>query len=174
MISEIIKNIVRLLVFVLLQVLVFNNIRFSGFINPYVYVIPILMLPFETPILVAMLFGFSSGLLVDMFQDSAGMHAGAALLMSYARSFVLKLFSPREGYDVSASPTLHYLGTSWYISYSGILIFIHHIFYFFVEAFSFREIGQTLIRIGASSLFSIILVIVFQMFIFRKKEGKLS
>jgi rod shape-determining protein MreD len=174
MIIEIIKNIFRLLLFVLLQVLVFNNIRFWGYVNPYVYVIPILMLPFQTPLPAAMMFGFASGILIDIFQNSAGMHAGAAVLMAYTRTFVLKIFSPREGYELTTGPTLYNLGFSWYISYSGILIFIHHLFYFSAESFSFNEMGQTFIRLVASSVFSVFLALVFQMFIFKNKESKLS
>jgi len=174
MIIEILKNIFRLLIFVLLQVLVFSNIRFLGYLNPYVYVIPILMLPFKTPVPAAMLFGFSSGLLLDIFENSAGMHAGAAVLMAYGRNLVLRIFSPREGYELSTSPTLHHLGFSWYLSYSSILIFLHHFYFFLAESFSFRELGQTFIRILASTVFTTMLALLFQMFIFRNKESKLS
>lgn len=174
MIIEITKNIFRLLVFVLLQVLVFSNIRFLGYVNPYVYIIPVLMLPFQTPLPAAMLFGFSSGILLDIFENSAGMHAGATVLMAYARSLVLKVFSPREGYELSTSPTLYHLGFSWYLSYSAILIFLHHFYFFLAESFSFKEFGQTSIRIFASSVFTLFLAMLFQMFIFRNKESKLS
>ncbi|MDO8928192.1 MAG: rod shape-determining protein MreD, partial [Bacteroidota bacterium] len=34
---------------VLLQVLILNNIQFSGFINPYVYILFIMLLPFTIP-----------------------------------------------------------------------------------------------------------------------------
>jgi rod shape-determining protein MreD len=174
MIIEIIKNVFRLLIFVMLQILVFNNIRFLGYINPYVYVIPILMLPFQTPVPAAMIFGFSSGILVDMFQNSAGMHAGAAVLMAYSRTFVLRIFSPREGYDLATAPTLYSLGIGWYLPYSTLLILIHHSFYFLAEAFSLNEIWRTLLRIITSTVFSVFLALVFQMFVFKRKESKLA
>ena len=148
MISNILKQIGRFVFFILLQVLILNNIQFNGYVNPYLYVFIILMLPFETPVWLMMLVSFSAGLVVDMFQDSMGMHAAACVAMGYARSFILKLFSPRDGYDVTTEPTLYYLGASWYLSYSLILVTIHHLVFFTIEAFIFYQRPGTTHRYG--------------------------
>ena len=44
-----VRNIIRFVFLVLLQVLILNNIQFSGYINPYFYIYFILLLPFDTP-----------------------------------------------------------------------------------------------------------------------------
>ncbi len=43
------RNIIRLIVLVLVQILVFNNIQISGYLIPNFYILFILLLPFETP-----------------------------------------------------------------------------------------------------------------------------
>jgi rod shape-determining protein MreD len=170
MISVIFKHIVRFIFFIFLQVLVLNNIQFSGYVNPYLYVFIILMLPFATPVWMVMVISFCAGVLIDMFQDTMGMHAAACVMMGYSRSFILKLFSPRDGYDSSTEPTLHYLGASWYFSYSLLLVFIHHFTFFFIEAFSFKESLFTLSRMGLSLVFTMALLFISQMLIYKPKE----
>ena len=43
------KNIFRFILLLLLQIYVFDNINVWGYLNPYVYVLFILLLPLETP-----------------------------------------------------------------------------------------------------------------------------
>jgi len=120
------------------------------------------------------LISLSAGLLIDMFQDSMGMHAAACVMMGYARSFILKLFSPRDGYDNTTEPTLHYLGASWYFSYSLLLVFIHHFTFFSLEAFSADELLFTLSRMGLSLVFTMILIFISQMMIYKPKDLRKS
>jgi rod shape-determining protein MreD len=174
MILEVIKHILRFLLLVGIQVLLLNNFRFNGFINPYLYILFVMMLPFAAPIPLVMLLSFVAGLTIDMFEDTMGLHASATLLIGYLRSYVLKLFSPREGYDMTAEPTLAYLGFAWYLSYSAIMVSLHHIVYFLIEAFQFTEIYQTLLRAFFSIIFTILLIFIYQMFIFNQKDRKLS
>ncbi len=174
MILEILKHILRFIVLVGIQVLLLNNFRFNGYINPYLYVLVVMMLPFATPIPLVMLISLATGLAIDMFEDTMGLHASATVFIGYLRSYILKLFSPREGYDMTAEPSLHYLGFAWYISYSAIMVGLHHLVYFLIEAFQFNEIPQTLLRALFSILFTILLIFIYQMFVFRQKDRKLS
>jgi len=174
MISVIFKHTARFIFLIFLQVLVLSNVQLSGHINPYLYVFIILMLPFATPIWLVMLISFVAGLSVDMFLDTLGMHAAACVMMGYSRSFILKLFSPRDGYDSSTEPTLHYLGASWYFSYSLLLVFIHHFVFFFLEAFNTNQFLFTLTRMGLSIVFTMALIFISQMIIYKPKDIRKS
>ena len=46
--SLILKNIISFILIVSLQVLILNNVLFMGYINPYVYILFLLTLPFNT------------------------------------------------------------------------------------------------------------------------------
>ncbi len=94
---DILKIISRFFFLILLQVMVLNNVQFNGFINPFLYVMFILMLPFETPNWLVLIIGFILGLIIDSFGDTMGMHAAACTAMGFARKTVLKFFSPLEG-----------------------------------------------------------------------------
>ena len=170
MLNEIIKNILRFFLLVLVQVLIIKNIELGRFINPFLYVLFILLLPFNTPNWLALIISFLLGLTVDMFYDTMGMHAAACAFMAYSRSGVLKLFSPRDGYEFETQPTIQYLGVPWFLSYAGILIFLHHFVLFFIEVFRFSEFFSTFFRILLSSFFTLLLVVVTQFFFYRRKE----
>src|ERR1043165_118923 len=95
MISQIPVNLFRLLLLLLAQLFIFNNINFSSFINPYVFPLFILLLPFEMPRWLLMLAGFSAGLLLDVCMTTTGMHAAAGLLIAYLRPFLINIITPK-------------------------------------------------------------------------------
>lgn len=171
MINEIVRNIIRFLVLVFVQVLIIKNIDLGRYINPFLYVLFILMLPFETPAWLVMVLSFVLGLTIDMFYDTMGMHAAAATFMGFCRPGILRLFSPREGYEFRMQPTIQYLGVPWFLSYAGILIILHHMVLFYIEIFRFSEFFNTLLRVILSSFFTGILVIVSQFLFYRNKES---
>lgn len=172
MINVIAKQLLRFVFFILLQVLVLSNIQFNGFVNPYLYVFIILMLPFATPVWLVLVISFLTGITIDMFLNSMGIHAAATVLMGYSRSYILRFFSPREGYESSTEPTLHYLGATWYLSYSILLVLIHHITYFMIEAFNVNEFKLTMYRIFFSVLFTEALLFISQMMIYKSKDTR--
>jgi len=168
--NEVIRNIIRFILLVGVQVLIINNIELGRFINPFLYVLFIIILPFETPKWVVLLSSFLIGITMDMFSDTGGMHAAACVFMGYLRPGILKLFSPREGYEFGTQPTVQYLGVPWFLSYAGILVFGHHLVLFFIEIFRFSEFFSTFFRVIVSSIFTLLLIIVTQYLFYRKKQ----
>jgi len=170
MISEIIRNIIRFIALILVQVLIIKNIELGRFMNPFVYVLFIIVLPFETPKWLLLVSAFILGITIDMFYDTAGMHAAATVFMAYTRPGILKLFSPRDGYEFGTQPTIQYLGVPWFLSYAGILIIFHHLVLFYIEIFRFSEFFSTFFRASASSVITMLLVVISQFLFHRKKE----
>lgn len=164
MINELVRNIFRFIFLVLFQVLILNNIQLSGYLNPFLYVLFILMLPFQTPDWLVLLLAFILGLSIDLFSDTGGLHAAATVFMAFFRKPILKLISPREGYDVVQKPTVQQFGFGWFFSYAGILVLLHHFFLFYMEAFHFSEFFSTFFRVILSSIFTLTLVFISQFF----------
>ena len=162
MLSDILKQVLRFALLVAVQVLVLNNIQMSGFINPYLYVLFVLMLPFQISGWLLLLIAFATGLSIDMFTNTAGMHAAATLLLGFLRPSLLKLISPRDGYEFGTYPSIKHMGLNWFITYAAILIFLHHLLLFYLEVFRFSEFFRTFLRVIASSVFTLALVIISQ------------
>ncbi|NNF81959.1 MAG: rod shape-determining protein MreD, partial [Flavobacteriaceae bacterium] len=88
--NTITQNIIRFILLVLIQVLVLNNINFLGYINPYIYILFILLYPIQNNRLLFIFLSFLLGLFVDIFLDSGGVHAAASVFIAYFRPLFLK------------------------------------------------------------------------------------
>ena len=168
MIRFISRNIVRFILLVLLQVFIFNNIQLGGFINPYFYILFILLLPFETPRLILIISGFIIGITVDAFANTMGIHASATVFMAFVRPYALNLFAPRDDYDPNTLPRIRYYGLNWFLKYTAFLVLAHHLFLFYIEVFTFSDFFNTLWRCLLSCLLSIVLIILSQYLIYKK------
>jgi rod shape-determining protein MreD len=161
------QNIARFVLLILAQVLVFNNIEISGYINPYIYILFILLLPFETPDWLMLVLAFLLGLTVDIFSETMGMHTTATVFMAFIRPFVLSVIAPRDGYESGSYPRIHYFGFSWFLKYTAVLVFLHHWFLFTVEVFRLSEFFSIFFRSLLSAALTLVFIIISQYFVYR-------
>ncbi len=155
-----IRNITRFFGLILLQVLILNHIFLGGYINPYLYVLFLLLLPFETPPWLLLASGFLLGLGVDIFSDTPGLNAAACVGMAFARPFMIRATSRGTGLEFIGEPSIARQGFKWFLYYSGLLILIHHFILFYLEIFRFSEFFQTRLRTVLSAVFTLGLVIL--------------
>ncbi|MDA7803922.1 hypothetical protein N8987_05040 [Crocinitomix sp.] len=166
-----IKYGVYFILIVLIQGLVVDNIQINEYLNPMIYPIMIMMLPFELNVLLTMLVSLLLGLSVDAFSNTFGLNASAALVIGYLRPTVLNVIKPRDGYDEVLLPSIHDMGKLWFLSYAGFLLFIHHLWFFTIEILRFDQILHIFAKTILSVIFSLILIILFQ-YIFYKPSKK--
>ena len=169
MIHEIVKHIIYFVLWVFLQLFVLNNIQFSGFVNPYLYVLFIMLLPFEVLGWLMLILAFVLGLVIDVASDTIGYHTIATVFMAYCRFHLLRFIAPRDGYEPGMSPTLQSLGFSWFFKYASILTLTHHVVLFWVESFRFNDLLPATLRALASSIFTLLLIFIYQFLSMRSK-----
>lgn len=145
-----------------MQVLIVQNIHLGSYIILLPYVLVILLFPFDTPKLILLVASFFVGLTVDAFYDTAGMHAAACTLMAFTRYYLLKFIAPRDGYEQGLEPNVDDMGTAWFVTYAGVLIFVHHFFFFFLEVFRWNEFFATFFRIIMSTIGTFTFIYVIQ------------
>jgi len=168
MIKDFGKYIAMFMVLVLIQVLILNNIQVSGLINPYIYILFILLLPFTIPGYFLLGIAFILGITIDIFNNTLGVHAGATVLIAFLRPEIAKLVSSREIIEKGNTPNMTQLGFASFLKYVVICVLIHHLFLFYAEAFSFGGFIETFVRYILSSIFSILLILGSQFVIFKK------
>lgn len=154
------------------QVIILNNIQLHGYINPYLYVLFILLLPVKFSRVGTLLLALGMGLTIDMFTDTAGMHAMATVFMGYCRPLILKTFAPRDGYEADAIPDIKEMGLQWFLLYCFLLVLIHHFALFYIEIFRFAEFFITLLRVALSTIVTVFLIIIIQYFFGRKNKAR--
>jgi rod shape-determining protein MreD len=160
MINSILRYTIIFLVLILLQILLFNNIQFSGYVNPYIYIMLILLLPVEIPAALLLFISFFTGLTVDFFTATTGMHAGATVIAGFVRPYILRLVAPRDGYEPGATPSMQIYGFRWFLIYSGLIVLIHHFALFYFEVFRFAGFFRTFSRVLISSVFTVTFILL--------------
>jgi rod shape-determining protein MreD len=164
MINSILRFGLIFILLILLQLLLFNNIQFSGYVNPYVYILFILLLPVEIPSWLMLIISFATGLIIDLFSGTPGMHSSATLIAGFSRPYILRVISPRDGYEAGASPSMVAYGFRWFLSYTLLIVLIHHTTLFYLEVFRFSEFFRTMLRVILSSLFSIAFILLIEFY----------
>jgi rod shape-determining protein MreD len=157
---------------VFLQVFLLKNLTLYNLSTPYIYILFILLLPFETPNILLFTFAFILGLIIDSFYDTPGLHAASCVLLAFARILFISITVQKEGFDNEPEPTLSVMGLRWFFTYALILTLLHHFFLFNLEVFRFSEIQYTLSRFIFSSIFTVFLMVISGFLFFRKKERK--
>jgi hypothetical protein len=132
----------------------------------------LLFLPLGTPIVVQLVLSFAMGLTMDIFYDTGGLHAMAAVLLGYLRPWVLRLLTPRDGYDSQDSANIHLMGWQWFSVYLLLLVGIHHFAFFVLELGSFRNVGATVGKILTSALFTSLALLIVQLLFFPVRRGR--
>jgi len=155
------QNIFRFILLVLFQVLVLNNIQFLGYINPYLYILFILVLPVQMPRWLLLILAFILGMTIDVFSNTIGMHAFATVLVAFFRDGIIKLFTNIEEGN-NPTPSFHTFGVSAFVKYVVLIVLIHHTTLFLLEAFSFAHFWIMLVKILLSSLVTIMLILGIQ------------
>jgi hypothetical protein len=128
------------------------------------------MLPFETAGWLLLILSFVTGLTIDVFGGTLGLHAASSVFAAFIRPMVIKLVGEKPEYDLTTQPTIHQMGLKWFIAYSSIMVFGHHLFLNFVDVFSFAEFWQTFMRVIVSSAFTFFFILIFQYILAPSKE----
>ena len=166
------RNIFRFILLLLLQIYVLNNIELFGYLNPYVYVLFILLLPLETPRFLLLIAAFFMGLSIDFFLNTIGINIAACVLIAYLRPGLIRVLSQKSESDPGIKIGIRDLGFRWFFTYTTVLVIIHHLTLFYLEIFRFNEFFDTLKRALLSSFFTIFIIIIGQYLFYRPKKNK--
>ena len=156
------KYLTLLPIYILLQILVLNQILFSAYINPFLYILLIISLPLKTPKWFLLTYAFLLGFSIDLFSGSLGFHSTATILIAFIKPLISKITIPYNILGETNEITLKKVGNKAFITFSLFLILIHNSCLFITE-----HLNLTLPIFGkimASSLVTLIIVLITQLF----------
>ncbi len=168
--TNLLKNIIRFILFILVQVYVFNKVPpLHQFVKPYIYFLFILWLPFNINRAGLMLLAFVFGLTFDYFSGTPGLHTAPCVLIAYLRPFLLNLLIPQETTQLSfAEPSVKSMGWGSYATYVLILTFLHIALLVFIEWMEFGDFLFFIGKVTATTVLSLILIFITEMLFPRK------
>jgi len=170
--SFIVKNIIRFVLFILMQVFVLDKIHLHQMATPYLYFLFIIWLPFKMNRTWLMLVAFLLGFTLDSFRHHPGFHAAACVLIAYIKPFIVNILIPQEGSETNyAEPSPRSMGGSMpYFILVGILSLLHNSWLFLLEAWQFGNVWYFLIKTLVSTAISLLLVIITELIFVRKQK----
>ncbi len=170
--SSLLKNIIRFILFILVQVYIFNKVPpVHQFVKPYIYFLFILWLPFNMPRGLQMIIAFIYGLTFDYFSGTPGLHTMPCVFIAYLRPFLLNLLIPQETTQLSfAEPSVKSMGWASYGTYVLILTFLHIALLVFIEWMEFGDFVFFIGKVTATTALSLILIFITEMLFTR--QGK--
>ena len=170
--SDLVRNSLRLIMFLLVQVFVLNKIPFlHQFVVPYLYFLFILWLPFNISRSSLLLVSFICGICLDFFTKTPGLHAAACVFIGYLRPFLINLLVPQQGVEFNyREPSVASLGFTQYVTYVSALTLFHHGWLFTIEAFQFGNLLYLLLKTLGSTVVSLLLITVIEIIFIRKQK----
>lgn len=151
--STFLVNSARFILLLLAQVLLFNRMDLFGFINPFPYILFIILYPVNGNKLGLLVSSFFLGLIMDMFWNSGGVHAAACLILAYFRADIFK-FSFGLSYEYQ-TVKLNDVLTPERFSFILIAVVLHHFTLFILEIFKISFIWDIFLRTLFSAIFTI-------------------
>lgn len=156
--STFLLNISRFILLLAVQIAIFNNMNFLGYIIPLPYILFIILYPVNGNRSGLLLASFLLGITMDLFSNSGGIHATACLVLAYARPTIFK-FSFGVSYEYQTIK-LNDVLTPERFSFIMMSVIIHHITLFILEAFQVSFFWDILLRTVLSTVFTIISCII--------------
>ena len=161
MASDLLRRVLVFLVLCLAQAVVFNHIHLFGCATVLLYVYFVIMFPRNYPRWAILLWSFFLGLAVDVFSNTPGMTSASLTLIGFVQPFLLTLFLPREapGNMKAAASTL---GFTKFLTFAAMLVFLHCLVFFTLEAFTFFNWVQWAMNIVGTTLLTLLLLMTLE------------
>jgi rod shape-determining protein MreD len=172
--NALVVNIIRFAIIIAVQVLALNDDFLKGntvlgnisIFKPFVYILYILMLPININKNLLLIISLITGFVVDLFSNTYGLHACAAVLLGFIRPFFINAFinvSPKDR-SRSITPSLSFMGFKRFFSYVSICTIIFCVYYYLLSELIFKAKAHYLVNVAFSSLLTIALLIISQIF----------
>ena len=160
------KQIVRYIVVMLLQILLFDQLQLWNVCHPYIYILCLLMMPITLPHSVDMVIGAVVGLVMDIFCNSLGIHTAACIFIMFIRPYLIgALINDKD--RLNDEINLHSIGAEAFLKYVAILVPIHHFTVFMLGAWSWSHIGFVLLETLVSVVLTWIVIVSYNVLKYR-------
>ena len=168
--SDLVKNIFRVFIFIVVQVYVLDKLPpLHRFVIPILYYLFILWLPFSLNRLSLLLIAFVTGLTLDYFTQTPGLHAAACVLIAYVRPFIISILIPKDTAEFNyREPSPRAMGCAPYSVYVFILTLLHHTYLTLLEWLQFGTFLDFIIKVLSTTGISLLLIFTVELLFPRK------
>ena len=151
-------NFIRFFLLLTAQIVIFNNIDLFGYINPFPYILFIILYPVNGNKPMLIISSFLLGITMDLFSNSGGVHAASCLILAYSRPYLFK-FAFGLSYEYQ-TVRINDVLTPERFSFLLLAVIVHHFTLFILEVFQLSSLWDILLRTILGTLFTLLICIV--------------
>ncbi len=155
------RDFAYMVILIALQVVIFNNINFLGYSNPYIYVLFLILFPINRNKYVYLIYAFILGLAIDFFENTGGVNALASVFVAFMRNLLMQIFFSKSNREEDEH-TLSELSTGQWFIYLVVMIFVHH---FMVDLFDNFTADNVMLLLKRSAIGGLITFIICALFL---------
>ena len=165
------SNFLRFLILMLLQVFVFNYVQWFGFLNPFVYLLFLILLPLELPKSIQYLIAFATGFIIDAFFKTYGIQAFSCVLLMFLKPYIILILNGFKPLDSGVKPLPDVKDFNWILLYTFLLVFVHQISVTILETFQWVKWWRIIWSSIANTFFTMFIILCIE-YIFYSGKNK--
>lgn len=171
--NNVITNIFRFLILLLVQVSICQHISLFGYMTPALFLLALYLLPLEIPLSLQYIIGFATGFVVDAFAHTLGVSTFSCTLMMFFRPYIVRMLNGANNvkFENIDRPVPGVKDFRWIFLYTLILTSIYEIVAVLLETMTFKNFGHTLLVILGNTVFSVFVILCVE-YIFHPREKK--
>lgn len=163
------KYLIHVLCLLVIQFIIMDNIQLHSYIYINIYILAIYILPYKLKKASILIIGFLLGLLIDLGNNTMGIHAAATTFIAYLRPKLLMFTSNREQIDdIQGAQKISSFG--WFFKYVVISTLAFNIVLILAEAFTLANFGVSFLRITFSTIASCFFILLYYFIALKKKQ----
>lgn len=149
---------IKVVLLVLAQAVIFNNLVLFGTAVPLVFVYAIISMPITWPTNLSVTIGFLLGLIVDVFSNTYGVNALSCTVLAFARKPIFHLYVQRDDDLAGLKPSQRSMGSAAFLKYMVTMSVAYCTMAFAVDSFAVFSFWRILLQIITSSIFTSALI----------------
>jgi len=172
--NNIIANILRFVLLLVVQITICQHISLFGYMSPALFLFALFLLPLEMPLSLQYIIGFATGFVVDAFAHTLGVSCFACTAMMFVRPYVVKFLNGSNNnnmYENIDRPVPGAKDFRWILFYTLILTFIYEILAVLLGTMTFKNFGHTMLVILGNTVFTVFVILCVE-YIFHPRVKK--
>lgn len=165
------RYIINFILLLAAQILIFEFVNeHFPYVSFFPYLFVLLIIPIEVSTWLFFLLAIVTGLSIDLYYNTMGLHASACFTMAFLRKRMLNYLAPRDGYELNSMATPKDQKWSWFITYVLVMSTIHHVWLFYMEFFSFTWFFNVLLKVILSVILNTTLISLLYLLLIPRKK----
>ena len=165
--KSVLSYILLFVILVLVQALLMNRIELFGSAVCFIFIYFLIKLPVGLSTNLVLTLGFILGLTVDMLSDTPGLNALCCTVLASLKRPVFFAYEQHDDKNSNISPSIGNMGFFNFGKYVFSMSAIYSLLSFFVEFMEFSDVVGILIKAGASTLFTFLVLIAIDSMVYK-------